>query len=370
MGKDKNILKETGNPLRRGWTTGACATAATKSALHALLEGDFLDPVHITLPGGQRPAFVLNSQRRGEQFAEAGIVKDGGDDPDVTHGAQIIVRVSHSKPGSGICFIAGEGVGTVSKAGLPIKVGQAAINPVPRKMMGEVIEEQCAQAGIDPNFSVLISVPNGNRIAQKTWNPRLGILGGISILGTTGIVIPYSCSAWIHSIHSGIDVARAQGLSHLVGCTGHTSEQSAKKILNLPDDSFIDMGDFVGGMLKYLRQKPVEKITIAGGFAKMSKLAQGAMDLHSKRSEVDINWLSELLEKAGATPDISKAARAAHSGNEVLQIGERTNISLGRIIADKAAKQADMILKTSDTKVQVLVIGRNGRLLGQSVDSD
>ncbi|MCF6302935.1 MAG: cobalt-precorrin-5B (C(1))-methyltransferase CbiD, partial [Devosiaceae bacterium] len=213
MGKDKNNTETAGTPLRRGWTTGACATAATKSALHALLHGNFLDPVHITLPGGQQPGFALSFEKRSDQFAQAGIIKDAGDDPDVTHGAQIIVRVCKGKPGSGISFAAGEGVGTVTKAGLPIEVGEAAINPVPRQMMSAIIEKECARADIAPDIEVLISVPNGNRIAQKTWNPRLGIEGGISILGTTGIVRPFSCSAWIHAIQSGISVARAAGLT-------------------------------------------------------------------------------------------------------------------------------------------------------------
>src|SRR5216683_1336726 len=192
-------------PLRRGWTTGACATAAAKAAYAALLTGEFPDPVEIALPRGERPSFALATTRRDKDFATAGIVKDAGDDPDVTHGALVLVTV-----------------------------------------------------------------------------------GGLSILGTTGIVIPYSCSSWIHSIRSGIDVARAMGVTHIAGATGATSESAVQKLYGLPETALIDMGEFVGGMLKYLRSHPVPRVTIAGGVAKMTKLAQGLLDLHSKRGAVDL----------------------------------------------------------------------------------
>ena len=214
-----------GRPLRYGWTTGTCATAATKAAATALLTGIFPDPVTIRLPKGDEPAFALAHELLSEGFAEAGIVKDAGDDPDVTHGALIIARVSRARPGSGVVFRAGEGVGTVTKPGLPIPPGEPAINPVPREMMRGVI----ADLGGLPDIEIEIRVPGGEAIAAKTWNPRLGILGGISILGTTGIVVPYSCSAWIHSIHRGIDVARALGLTHIAGSVGDASEKLADR---------------------------------------------------------------------------------------------------------------------------------------------
>src|SRR5688572_3144980 len=196
-----------GKPLRRGWTTGACATAATKSALSALLGAGFLDPVEIRLPGGQTPAFVLAHEESREGWAEAGIIKDAGDDPDVTHGALVIARLERGPVGSGVTFAAGAGVGTVTKPGLPVPVGDPAINPVPRRMMTDVVGELAMAHRVASDFRVTICVRDGERLAEKTWNPRLGIVGGLSILGTTGIVIPYSCSAWIHSIRSGIDVA-------------------------------------------------------------------------------------------------------------------------------------------------------------------
>ncbi|MEO1066556.1 MAG: cobalt-precorrin-5B (C(1))-methyltransferase, partial [Pseudomonadota bacterium] len=272
--------KPAGN-LKRGWTTGACATAATKAALTALFSGTFPDPVTITLPKGETPSFALAREALGSDFAETGIVKDAGDDPDVTHGALVVSRVRALPGGSGIVFKGGEGVGTVTKPGLPLPVGEPAINPVPREMMMAVVHEVCVQFGRTSDVEITISVPGGEALAAKTWNPRLGIVGGLSILGTTGVVHPFSCSAWIHSIHRGIDVARAEGLAHVAGSTGSTSEQVVQAHYGLPDHAMLDMGDFVGGMLKYLRQNPVPKLTIGGGFAKLTKLGQGFLDLHS-----------------------------------------------------------------------------------------
>ncbi|HHS82200.1 MAG TPA: cobalt-precorrin-5B (C(1))-methyltransferase, partial [Devosia sp.] len=161
-------------PLRRGWTTGACATAATRSALHRLLCGEFLDPVSITLPGGQTPSFALERASCENGQARAGIIKDAGDDPDVTHGATILSEVRLGAPNSGILFRAGNGVGTVTRPGLPIGVGEAAINPVPRSMMEGEVRQLCAAAGVPADVTITISVPGGEEMARRTWNPRLG----------------------------------------------------------------------------------------------------------------------------------------------------------------------------------------------------
>jgi cobalt-precorrin-5B (C1)-methyltransferase len=258
-------------PLRRGWTTGACATAASKAACTALLTGVFPDPVEITLPSGQRVGFALARQEKGRGFARAAIVKDAGDDPDVTHGALIVSTVRRGAVGSGVTFKRGPGVGLVTRPGLPIPPGEPAINPVPRKMIRQALAEV---GGEEADWEVEITVPDGEIMAQRTLNGRLGIVGGISILGTTGIVIPYSCSSWIHSIHRGIDVARAMGFDHVAGSTGNTSEIAVQKLYDLHEVQLLDMGDFVGGMLKYLRDHPVPRVTIAGG-VRSAKLAQG-----------------------------------------------------------------------------------------------
>ena len=357
--------REDGTPLRRGWTTGACATAATRSALVALLGGNFEDPVTITLPGGQQPAFALAEERRGDTFAEAGIIKDAGDDPDVTHGALVLSRVEPGPAGSGITFRAGAGVGTVTKPGLPLAVGEPAINPMPRKMMREVVEALAAAHGVAADFIVTISVRDGERIAQRTWNPRLGIVGGLSILGTTGIVIPYSCSAWIASIHRGVDVARAMKLPHVVGSTGDTSEKAAMARLQLPIEAYLDMGDFVGGLLKYLKTHPVPRLTIAGGFAKLSKLAQGAMDLHSARGTVDLDALAVMLADLGAGPALVEKARAANTANEVLTLAQAGSLPLADVVARKARDAAQAVIGNA-TSIDVLVVDRAGVIVGES----
>lgn len=344
-------MKDKTTGLRRGWTTGACATAATKAALEALWSGAFPQEVRIVLPKGERPVFVLAHRRLGPGWAEAGIIKDAGDDPDVTHGAVINVRVAASE--GGVTFVAGEGVGTITKAGLPIAVGEAAINPVPRQMMTEIVEAAAVRFGRSADIEITVSVPGGAELAQKTWNPRLGIVGGLSILGTTGVVRPFSCSAWIASIHRGIDVARAAGEPHVAGTTGATSEKVVQEIYDLPHGAMLDMGDFVGGVLKYLRRHPVPRLTIGGGIGKLTKLSQGALDLHSARSQVDF---SELARDLGH-PEIEGA-------NTVLEAYQRVGSELAEAVATRAKQKIDQTL-ASEIATDVVVIDRFGTVLAR-----
>lgn len=343
-------LEKPQQTLRRGWTTGACATAATKAALTALVTGRFPDPVEITLPKGQLVAFPLALEELGEGWARAGIIKDAGDDPDVTHGCTVVAMVR--RRASGVVFKAGEGVGTVTRPGLPVAVGGPAINPVPRQMMEAVVAEFGGGAEIE------ISIPGGAALAEKTWNGRLGIVGGLSILGTTGIVNPFSCAAWIASIHRGIDVARAGGFAHVAGCTGSTSEEAVQKHYDLPLEAMLDMGDFAGGLLKYLAVNPVPRLTIGGGFGKMVKLAQGAMDLHSGRSQVDFAWLAELAPK-----HLREAVLSANTAQHVLEIcGE----GLAQIVAAAALGQVQMRLQGSGVVADVIVVDRAGRIIAHA----
>lgn len=347
--------KPTGD-LRRGWTTGACATAATKAALDALWGKGFPSEVTITLPKGETPTFPLAHQELGNGWAEVGITKDAGDDPDVTHGALIIARVVASA--GGIVFKAGAGVGVVTKAGLPIDVGEPAINPVPRLMISGVIDEQAAHYGKTADICVTVSVPGGEELALKTWNPRLGIKGGISILGTTGIVRPFSCAAWIASIHRGIDVAVADGLAHVAGCTGSTSEKVVQDMYGLPDHAMLDMGDFSGGLLKYLAKHPVPRITIGGGIGKITKLAQGAVDLHSSRTQVDFEALNALSLSLGLA-DVSDA-------NTALEAVTRAGNKLAQAIAERAQERVRIQLKNSTQSIDIIVIDRKGTVLGKA----
>jgi cobalt-precorrin-5B (C1)-methyltransferase len=359
-------MNDTARPLRRGWTTGACATAAAKAAYEGLLTGEFPDPVAITLPGGQRPAFALATTARGNRTATAGVVKDAGDDPDVTHGALILVTVRPGAAGSGVTFRAGEGVGTVTRPGLPIPPGEPAINPVPRKMIAGAIEEVAAARHDAGDVEVEIAIPNGAALAEKTLNGRLGIVGGLSVLGTTGIVVPYSCSAWIHSIHRGIDVARASGLEHIAASTGNTSEAAVQKMYGLPETALIDMGDFVGGTLKYIKSHPVARVTIAGGVGKMTKLAQGLLDLHSKRGTVDLDALAGFAHRAGASADLCTRIRAANTAAEAFGHAQAENIALGDAVAQAARDTAGKVVAGEPVAVEIVVFDREGNAVGRA----
>lgn len=338
--------------LRRGWTTGACATAAVKAAFAALKTGMFPDPVSIRLPKGEEPSFPLALEAKGDGWARAGIVKDAGDDPDVTHGCTVIATVREG--GEGIRFRAGEGVGTVTRAGLPIPPGEPAINPVPRRMMRQVIEELGGQ-----DVEIEISIPGGAALAERTWNPRLGIVGGLSVLGTTGIVHPFSCAAWIASIHRGVDVARAMGLTHVAGCTGSTSEDAVRSFHHLPLEAMMDMGDFAGGLLKYLRLHPVPRVTIGGGFAKIVKLGQGSLDLHSGRSQVDFAWLADLAPELPREKVLS-----ANTAQEVLDMASGSD--LPRRAAEAALTTVRDTLRDAPITADVMVVSRAGEIIAHA----
>lgn len=336
--------------LRRGWTTGACATAATKAGLMRLWGGVWPQSVGLVLPKGETPEFAVVPRGVGAGWAECAIVKDAGDDPDVTHGAMIVVRVSVSE--GGVVFRAGAGVGVVTKPGLPIGVGEPAINPVPRAMMDEVVAEVAGAFGMAPNVVIEVSVPGGEALALKTWNPRLGIVGGISILGTTGVVRPFSCAAWIASIHRGIDVAVATKASHVAGCTGATSERVVQGMYGLPDTAMLDMGDFFGGLVKYLAKHPVPRLTIGGGIGKITKLAQGAVDLHSGRSQVDFDALAQRMGDARLV--------GCNTALEAYEICP----ALGAVVAQAA--QARVAAMVPGIVCDVVVIDRAGAVIGRA----
>jgi cobalt-precorrin-5B (C1)-methyltransferase len=245
-------------------------------------------------------------------------------------------------------------VGIVTRPGLPVAVGEPAINPVPRAMMDEVVGEVAASLGRRPDVEITLSVPGGEAIAARTWNPRLGIMGGLSILGTTGVVRPFSCAAWIASIHRGIDVARASGVTHVAGCTGATSERTVQGLYGLPDHAMLDMGDFFGGMVKYLRRHPVARLTVGGGIGKLAKLAQGAMDLHSGRSQVDF---AELAAWVGD-------ARVA-GANTVLEAHALAGAPLARAVAERALEHVREAAG-EDVACDVVVVDRAGGVLARA----
>ncbi len=335
--------------LKFGWTTGCCATAAACAAYEAIITGQCPDQVQVQLPGGQKPIFpVAYRQASGQGFC-AGIIKDAGDDPDVTDGVLVQANVSECAE-AGVTFAAGSGVGTVTRAGLPLAVGEPAINPKPREMIIANLTALAEKLGKTLAVRVQIAIPGGETIAQQTWNPRLGIIGGLSILGTSGIVRPYSCSAWIHSIHRGIDVARANGWPLVLASTGNTSEKAAQKILGIDDSASLEMGDFAGATLKYLSAHPIPQFVVAGGIAKMTKIAQGAKNLHSKHSQVDFGQLAQWAD--------DHTLAHAHTALEAVQMCPE----LAGIIAQNARGQIIQALP-QNIAVRAMVFSRDGTLL-------
>ena len=352
-------------PLRRGWTTGACAAAAAKAAYAALLSRQFPNPVEITLPGGLRPCFALAETVLGEDFAQAGVIKDAGDDPDITHGALVRARVRLAAPGQGVVFRAGEGVGIVTRPGLPVPPGEPAINPAPRRMIAAAIAEMAAAFGAGGDVEVEIGIPGGARLAERTLNPRLGIVGGLSVLGTTGVVVPYSCSAWIAGIRQGIDVARAAGLAHIAAATGRSSEAAVQRLYGLPEAALIDMGNFVGGMLKYLRRHPIPRLSLAGGVAKMTKLAQGHLDLHSARGTADLAELARLAAAGGVHAEICARIAKAASVAEAFALAADKGPALAEAVAAAAWRTAAEVLRGTKIDLEVLLFSHDGALLGR-----
>ena len=304
--------------LRSGYTTGACATATALAAARLLLARKSSLNMSILLPRGQQVDFKLtNCKQLDETSARADTIKDAGDDPDATHGATVFSVVELSDT-PGIRFHAAEGVGTVTRAGLAIAVGEPAINPVPRKMISDHLQEVAAKYSYKGGFEVSIGIENGEKIALDTMNGRLGILGGLSILGTTGIVKPYSCAAYIASIHQSIDVAAANGITHIAAATGSTSETFVQSHLGFEDVAVVEMGDFAGAVLKHLRKVPVTRLTICGGFGKISKLAAGNQSLHSKDSSINFNFLAKQAEKLGANSKLLDQVKSSNTSLEAL----------------------------------------------------
>lgn len=352
-------------PLRRGWTTGTCATAAATAAYEALLTGTFPEAVTVLLPRGGTATLPLARTEHAEGLASAGVIKDAGDDPDVTHGAEVIATVAIGPSGTGVTFQAGEGVGVVTLPGLPVPVGEPAINPGPRQMIREALTTVADHCGVQADVVVTVSIPGGDVLAEKTLNGRLGIRGGLSVLGTTGVVVPFSCAAWVHSIHRGIDVARASGIDHVAATTGSTSEAGVQRLYGLPDQALIDMGDFVGGTLKYMRTHPLPRLSVGGGFAKMVKLAQGNLFLHSSKSRVDMNRLADDLAALGASAAAVKEARGGNTAAQVLSIAGAEGLPLADVVA-RGALSVTRATLNGECDVEVLVFDRAGRLIGRA----
>ena len=344
--------------LRTGYTTGACAAAAAKAAALALTLGRHVEEVELLLPTGAKARFRIHRLSCGEDEAFCSVIKDAGDDPDVTDGAEICARVRR-KEEPGISIEGGEGVGRVTKPGLEVPVGEAAINPVPRRMIAQAVEEVL---GPGAGAEVEISVPRGEELARKTLNPRLGIVGGISILGTTGIVIPYSEEAYKACISLGLNVALACGRREVVLTTGRRSERFAQANFDLPEECFVQMGDFVGYALRECAEKGFRKAVIWGMIGKLSKLAKGVFYTHSSASEVDLDFLAEVARECGVrNPELSKAATAHHFLKLLGDEREKVCSRICLLAAEKAREHAGGLLE-----IEVIMSDNEGNIIGRA----
>ncbi|MSQ29010.1 MAG: cobalt-precorrin-5B (C(1))-methyltransferase [Dehalococcoidia bacterium] len=305
--------------MRTGFTTGTCAAAAAQAATRYLLDGVAPSKVSVRLPNGHDASFAVHASSRGRDdvgdWARCSVIKDAGDDPDVTHGAEIVARVWAAPPG--ITLLGSEGVGTVTRPGLGLEVGGPAINPVPRRM---IVAEVTAAMGNLAGITVEISVPGGEALAKRTLNGRLGIVGGISILGTTGIVRPYSTAAWRASVGQAIDVAAANGIEAIALTTGGRSERYTQQRLGWPDLALVEMGEFTGYALKRARRDRIRRVVLGGMIGKLSKIAAGHMMTHVAGNQVDPAYLASLAAQAGADAASIDAMRAANTARHVQEI--------------------------------------------------
>ncbi|MFD6683621.1 cobalt-precorrin-5B (C(1))-methyltransferase [Micromonospora parva] len=313
--------------LRTGWTTGACATAAAKAAVTALVTGAIQQEVEIALPAGRRVRFpVERCEVSGTPpaRAEAVVVKDAGDDPDVTHGAELTATVNWTDV-PGLRLAGGAGVGTVTKPGLGLTVGGPAINDTPRRMIGEAVAEvvDLGEVGV----RVVISVPRGEIMARKTTNRRLGILGGISILGTTGIVRPFSTASWRASVVQAVHVMAAQGERTVVLCTGGRTERAARALLpDLPEVCFVEVGDFTGAAVTAAVEDAMTGVLFVGMAGKLAKLAAGILMTHYTRSRVDLSLLGAVTAEAGGDPSLVAAVTEANTGRHAYELWEAAGL--------------------------------------------
>jgi cobalt-precorrin-5B (C1)-methyltransferase len=307
--------------LRTGWTTGACSAAAAKAATTALSTGEPQTTVEIGLPGGQRVGFAVHSCTVSPDRAEAVVVKDAGDDPDVTHGAHLTATVSwRAEPG--VQLDGGVGVGVVTKPGLGLEVGGPAINPVPRQMITAAVTEVT-----DRGVRVVISVPDGEKMARKTTNARLGILGGISILGTTGIVRPFSTASWRASVEQAVSVMAAQGETTLVLCTGGRTERGAMALLpDLPEVCFVEVGDFTGAALRRAVEHGLTRVVFVGMAGKLTKLAQGILMTHYTRSKVDTGLLGRITREVTGDEALASTVDGANTARHAYELWETAGV--------------------------------------------
>jgi cobalt-precorrin-5B (C1)-methyltransferase len=354
---------------RSGWSTGACAAAAATAAARGLVTGTVPDCIEILLPEGRRPVFSVAESGSSDGVAHAVVVKDAGDDPDVTNGARIAAQVRTRPDAAGtILLLGGAGIGRVTRAGLGLPVGEAAINPGPRAYITENLRAAAADLLAHVGLEATLSILDGEALARRTLNARLGILGGLSILGTTGVVYPYSTASFKATVRQGVQVAVAQGERTLCFSTGRRTERACMATFpDLPEVCFVQMGDFVGTALDAAREARLERVLVGGMSGKLAKMAQGLRVTHARKAPVDMARLAELAARCGATPALGRRIEEGATARWVAELATEAGLSacFHRALVEAAARVLASGL-AAGTRLEVLAFSPDGLLLART----
>lgn len=353
-----------GKHLRCGYTTGTCAAAAAKAAARYLLTGEIPVQVSLTVPAGIPLVLDVAQAAMGEGWARCAVQKDSGDDPDVTHGVWVYATVSRTP--SGIDIDGGEGVGRVTKPGLDQPVGAAAINSVPRRMIGEAVLETAQRCGYQGGFSVVISIPAGRELAQKTFNPRMGIVGGISVLGTTGIVEPMSDSAIVETIRTELKVRRAAGHRHAVIAPGNYGEAFLQAHFHVSEETVIQCSNFIGDTLEMASGLGFSGLLLVGHLGKLVKLAGGMLNTHSRYGDCRMALLCAHAARLGLTPVQAATLMDAATVDEGLRVLDGAGIREATLHSVLAAALSHVERKAGNMEVGIAIFTNTYGLLGQT----
>lgn len=362
---EEALRPPSNRPLRSGYTTGACAAAAAKAAAEVLLSQERVIQIEIPLPTGQRVRLSVGRCEIRPDWVRCSVVKDAGDDPDVTDRAEICASVEWKEEG-GIAIEGGEGVGIVTKPGLELPVGSAAINPVPRRMIREAVTEALGDALTERGVKVVITVPAGEAYARRTLNHRLGIVGGISILGTTGIVVPFSSAAYTASISQALAVAVATGCQEVVLTTGRRTERFAQALLNLPEEAFIQVGDFMDFALEDCARRGIQRATLCVMIGKLSKLAAGHLQTHVSNSLMEQSFLAGIAAESGADPATVREISEANTGRHFAEIARARGLTRAfDLMCERAAGNCRTYVG-GKLAIQCLLVDFDGAPMGRS----
>lgn len=367
-----------GKKYRRGYTTGSCATAASKAATYMLLTKKKIKTINIDTPKGIPLTLDVQNISLNNDYVECSIKKDGGDDIDATHTMDIYAKaeIIYRENGEDIIVCGGYGIGVVTKKGLSVEVGKAAINPTPMKMINYEIrkvigEDISATLGEGKSLKITISAPKGEEIAKKTFNPRLGIIGGISIIGTTGIVEPMSDEGWKKSLSIELKMKKEQGLDKIILVPGNHGEQFIREKLNLDMKYVVRTSNFIGYMLKEAQRMGYKKILMAGHIGKFIKLSAGIFNTHSKVADARSEILISNLALMKAPYDLLEKINECLTAEEAVEvINENNYTEFYDKVSNKCRYKVKQYLGDDDTEVEVIMFSMDKTLLGKSDNID